>query len=500
MPTADTLSQRHEIVLHTMHRPFANLRAHWARLSIGFKWSAAFILLIFGCMSLFGWVAVQQQQDSFSAQIDRLGLAMASQLAAMAGEPLLAEDHLTLSVMLQRLSDQGGVLGAGVQGIGMPAITSGIGPAPSRPVSTTGSTAWYWQDAAHGTHLARDYGTPIYFGTTRVGDAVVTLDADSLDRGLEPILWKMILAASLLILCAVLLAGLLTRRLVRPLRALATIGGNLEVEVPTPLNTSGGPAEIERIVQVFNRLAVRHEEKQHLENLLHCFVPRHLARSHMQNPAHPVPNALPAVGSVVFSDVCGFTALSEPLPPEQIAELLNDYFLYITSAAHACGGVVDSFIGDCVMVVFAGSETDPLHALHATTCALLIRDTVQRLNTRRVTAGQLRLNFRTGVNTGPVALCNLGGLERMQPTVIGDTVNVAARLCGQGAPGEIIIGECSAAASQVSERFCLTRLDPCQIRGRRQWITPFRVDALAAQHQKQLRDMLERILPLDEPL
>ncbi len=497
MPFADSISKRPGITLGDLRRPGASLRGHWGQLSIGFKWSTAFIALIFGCMSLFGWVAVSQQQQSFAGQIDRLGRAMATQLAAAAGEPLLADEHLTLSVMLQRLTEQDGVMGASVQGIGRTAITSGIAPASTSPDSSNATTEWRWQDAAERTHLARGYTAPIYFGSTRVGEVVVTLDADNLDRGLEPVMWNMALAAFSLILSAVLLAALLARHLVRPLRALAVIGGSLDEKAPSPLSSSGGPAEIERIVQVFNRLAVGFEEKQRLENLLHCFVPAHLSRSHLQAPGNPVPDALPAEVSVIFSDVYGFTALSEPLPPEQIAELLNDYFLYITSAAHACGGVVDSFIGDCVMVVFAGGETDPLHALHAATCALLIRDTVQRLNVRRAAAGHLCLEFRTGVNSGPAALCNLGGLERMQPTVIGDAVNVAARLCGHGNPGEIIIGEQCATAPQVGERLRLTRLDPRPIRGRQQWITPYRADALAAQHQSQLRDILDRILPLD---
>lgn len=499
MLAAGPLFKRTRTSLRALCRPCTRLHAHWGRLSIAVKWSAAVIALILGCMSLFGWVAVQQQQRNFAAQIDRLGQAMAAQLAAAVGEPLLADEHLTLGVMLQRLTDQAGVLGASVEGIGMEAITSGIGPAPSRFDSSGTSTAWYWQDAEHVKHLARDYSATIYFGSTRVGDVVVTLDADGFDRRLELILRNLTLAAVLLVTSAVLLAVVLAHRLVRPLRTLATIGGSLERGGPATVSATSGSAEVDRVVQVFNRLAVGFQDKQHLENLLSCYVPIPLVRSQLQSPEKPVPNASRAEGSIVFSDVCGFTALSEPLPPEQIADLLNDYFLYITSAAQACGGVVDSFIGDCVMVVFAGGDADPSHALHAATCALLIRDTVKRLNARRAAAGHLPLQFRTGVNSGPVAQCNLGGLERMQPTVIGDTVNVAARLCGQGEPGEIIIGEQTAAEPQVNDRLCLTRLSPRPIRGRRQWVTPYRADALSAQHQNKLKDILDRILPLSPP-
>ncbi len=502
MPFAETIVQRREATVRWLCRHCRGLQGgllqlslYLQRLSLGFKWSAAVVLLIITSMSLFGGIAVHQQQHSLTLQIDRLGQAMASQLAATSAEPLLADDHLALSVMLQRLADQDGVLGAAIQGRGKAPIHAGIHIRTTLGTDAIAPSTWHWQDRDGRSNPARSYSAPIRFSETLAGNAVVTLNADSLSRGLDLALWNISIAAVLLMLLAVMAAVALALHLARPLKALSKLGGNLETAGPNALAAPSGSQEIDRIVQLFNRLAVGMQEKQHLENLLHCYVPVPLTNAPLQGAGQPVPHARPARGSVLFSDVCGFTALSESLPPEQIAELLNDYFYYITSAAHACGGVVDSFIGDCIMVVFAGEQEDPLHALHATTCALLIHETVQRLNALRSRADELPLQFRTGVNSGPIAVCHLGGLERMQPTVIGDTVNVAARLCGQCKPGEIILGEQTAEAPQVRERMRLTALQRRPLRGRRQDISPYRADALAYAHQAQLHEILDRILP-----
>jgi adenylate cyclase len=471
----------------------ALLRLHHP--SLGFKWSAAVVLLVATSLGMFGAVVIHQNQQSLALQIDRLGSAMASQLAATAAEPLLADDNLALSVMLERLSNQDGVLGAAIHGTGRAPLHAGIRCGSDADCAT--DITWRWQNSDGLVRTARNYSAPILFGETRVGHALVTLDADTLDQGLNLSLWNLSIAALLLIVLAVTAAAALARHLAKPLKTLSQIGGSMDKELPAALDTASGSEEIDRIVGVFNRLAVGMQEKQHLEKLLHCYVPLPLADSRLREPLHPVPHARPAVGSVLFCDVCGFTALSESLPPERIAGLLNDYFFYITSAAHACGGVVDSFIGDCIMVVFAGEQEDPLHALHAATCALLIRETVLRLNQLRSRSDELPLQFRTGVNSGPIAVCHLGGQERMQPTVIGDTVNVAARLCSQCKPGEIILGEHTAESPQLRERLRLTPLERRTLRGRQQITAPYRAEALAPDHQSQLHEILDRILPLE---
>ncbi len=503
MHLVNAMAQGRAITLRWMCRGCRNLRHQLSALPrslralpLGLKWTLAVVLLIVTSLGLFGLIAIQQQQQSLGLQIERLGQTVAGQLAATAAEPLLADDRLALSVMLQRLVDQQTILGAAIHGKGHAPLHAGL--PPHTQSATTEPTDRQRSGVETRWTATRSFSAPIRFGDTLVGNAIVTLDMDYLQRGKDIALWKISAATLLAILLAALAALILARHLAKPLKALSDIGASPPDLAATSVAAPSGSEDIDRILETFNRLTAGMREKDQLELLLHRYVPLVLANTPLGEAAQQIPHARPASGSVLFSDVCGFTALTEPVPPEQIAELLNDYFPHITAAAHACGGVVDSFIGDCIMVVFAGEPEEPLHALHAATCALLIREIVLRLNARRNLSGKRLLQFRTGVNSGPFAICHLGGRERMQPTVIGDTVNVAARLCGQCEPGEVVLGEQTVDSPEIAKRLRLTPMPPRPLKGRRQPVTPNRADTLAPEHQSQLTELLDRILPTED--
>ena len=113
---------------------------------------------------------------------------------------------------------------------------------------------------------------------------------------------------------------------------------------------------------------------------------------------------------------------------DEINTLLNEYFGYIAHIVDACHGHIDKYIGDCVMAVFGAPESDPLHAQHALECAALIQYLVEILNKRRKARGQVVLTFHIGINSGAMLAGNIGAADRMEYTVMGKEVNVAARL------------------------------------------------------------------------
>jgi adenylate cyclase len=134
--------------------------------------------------------------------------------------------------------------------------------------------------------------------------------------------------------------------------------------------------------------------------------------------------------SILFSDLRGYTTLSEGMSPEAIAAHLNEYFDAMTRAIFAHRGMINDFIGDAVMAVFGAPVADPDHALHAARSAAAMQQALDALNAEWAARGLPQLQMGIGVHTGVVFAGNVGGEERIKYTVIGDPVNVAARVEG----------------------------------------------------------------------
>lgn len=134
--------------------------------------------------------------------------------------------------------------------------------------------------------------------------------------------------------------------------------------------------------------------------------------------------------SILISDLRGFTTLSETMEPVRIARHLNEYFEAMTAAIFAHRGMVNDFVGDSIIAVFGAPLSDPDHARHATLSAIAMERALSGLNQRWQAAGLPTLRQGVGIHTGQVFAGNVGSSTRVKYTVIGDPVNVAARLEG----------------------------------------------------------------------
>jgi adenylate cyclase len=137
--------------------------------------------------------------------------------------------------------------------------------------------------------------------------------------------------------------------------------------------------------------------------------------------------------TVLFCDLRGFTGIAERMAPRELVRTLNAFFTAMTEWARQCGGFVDKFVGDGVLVVFGLFEDDAARgpaagAAAGVRCALGMRERLARLNAERAAAGAMPLAMKIGLHTGPVVAGTLGAADRHDYTVVGDTVNVASRL------------------------------------------------------------------------
>jgi adenylate cyclase len=182
------------------------------------------------------------------------------------------------------------------------------------------------------------------------------------------------------------------------------------------------------------------------------------------------------------------------MKPEELVSILNRYFTLITCACEINHGMVDKYMGDGVMLVFGAPEPDTDHAFHAITCALLIQELVAHENAQREEQGRFPVQFRIGINTGSMLAGNMGSRERMEYTVVGDTVNLASRLCGITNGNEIVISREMYMRDDVRERVIAGEYQSIRLRGISQPVSTYRVEQLTASGQEIIALQFEDIL------
>ncbi len=147
------------------------------------------------------------------------------------------------------------------------------------------------------------------------------------------------------------------------------------------------------------------------------------------------------VVTILFADLVGFTTWSEKTPVETLARMLTEFFTLASDAVFACGGTIDKFIGDAVMAFFGAPLEQPDHADRAVAAALKIQAEMADWNRDRAARGEPPLEVRIAVNTGEAIVGDIGSERRVDYTVLGNAVNVAARLEEFVAqPGDVVIG------------------------------------------------------------
>ncbi len=166
--------------------------------------------------------------------------------------------------------------------------------------------------------------------------------------------------------------------------------------------------------------------------------------------------------SIVFADIQGFTSLSETLDPEIVVKVLNRYVGTAAEAMLLNEGTVDKYIGDAVMSFFNAPDDQPDHVMRAIRAALRMRDDIYALH--EVMEPQFRLSFRIAVHVGEAVVGLVGTKDRLDYTIIGDTVNTAKRLQENGVPGKVILSE--AVYARAKDRVVVTPMDALKVKGR----------------------------------
>ncbi|MBI2401435.1 MAG: GAF domain-containing protein [Gemmatimonadetes bacterium] len=176
---------------------------------------------------------------------------------------------------------------------------------------------------------------------------------------------------------------------------------------------------------------------------------------------------------IFFSDIRGFTPMSEKMNPDEIATLLTEYFTEMVEIIFEHGGTLDKFIGDAIMAIWGAPIPHEDDADRAMRAAIDMQRVLGELNTKWTAQGRQPVNIGIGINFGEVFAGNIGSERRLEYTVIGDAVNTASRLCSKAGPGEIIISEPFHRALKKPPK--VEALEPMQLKGKAQAVPVYRV-------------------------
>ena len=270
------------------------------------------------------------------------------------------------------------------------------------------------------------------------------------------------IAGIVVIVICVLGAIYLGRRISAPIRALAagsTSIADLDLDHVIRLKPSR-LRELDEAVDAFNRMTTG-------LRWFETYVPQQLVRRLMARET-PVESENRAI-TVMFTDIVGFSTLSEHMPAAETAAMLNEHFAILVDCIEAEGGTVDKYIGDSVMAFWEPDETG-VNVDRAIRAAREIRRRVTEDNSSRRRTGRVAPCVRIGIHTGDALVGNIGAPGRINYTLVGDAVNVAARLeqlsktIGQAGDAKILISDATAALAE--DRDGLVSVGTHEIRGR----------------------------------
>jgi len=227
--------------------------------------------------------------------------------------------------------------------------------------------------------------------------------------------------------------------------------------------------ELKQTVQVVS------EERRVIKDMFARYMSNEVMTRLLESPDSVKLGGDKREATVFFADIRGYTSFSESRDPQVIVEILNEYFSEAVENIVQYKGYIDKFIGDCIMAVWGVPmmpEKDD--AIKAVSCAITIQSLVRstkRKFFRKSNASHLRIGI--GVNTGPLVAGNLGSIQRMDYSVIGDTVNLAARLEGVAGADEVIISQ--ATRDRLGDVFTLEKRDSIHVKGKEKPIQIYNV-------------------------
>jgi len=230
--------------------------------------------------------------------------------------------------------------------------------------------------------------------------------------------------------------------------------------------------------------------KRQLTGLFGHYVPPALVDEMARRPEAYSLEAENREMTVLFSDIRGFTTISEGLNPKELSELMNQFLTPMTSVIHDHRGTIDKYMGDAVMAFWGAPLSDPEHARHAVQAGLGMLSRLDELNRNFANRGWPAIRIGVGINTGPMSVGNMGSEFRMAYTVLGDAVNLGSRLEGltKGYGVSMLVSE---STREAVPEYAYREIDRVRVKGKDRPITIFEPLCLRSELDNTWKDELK---------
>lgn len=464
--------------------------------SLALQYAATMTVLIAIGMSMLASIMIISQLEQNNRYIKDFGAIITNQLADAAIEPLLTRRYSELQNLVDSFSTGEHIVSIGILSTEKTRIAS-KGKLPDYDDIQLDHThyriggEWRYKYPIQKHQIV--HIEPIMLEDRATGYAIVVFSQDFFDDQFKEQLSVIVIMFVIVLIMAIIASLMLGRRLSSPIRDLISATESIR-DGKMDIIYDRRNDELGTLINAINNMSQGLIRKAQVEAMLDRVLSRDVKHKVMEqlDTIHMAGERVEA--TVLFADMVGFTRISEQISPEEVQDLLNEYYGYFNACARFYFGTVDKYIGDCVMVVFGAAKADPDHQYHAIACASLMQKLAEQLNIRREQQGIYPIELRIGINSGRMMAGLIGSSDRMEYTVVGDAVNLASRLCSEATGSQIIIEESLYDAVNPEHPMEVEAHKQIRVRGKEEPVTIYSVVNVEQTYRVVSSDLIEDIM------
>ena len=456
------------------------------RIPIRVKLSILITAIIVVIMFLSSYLILSRQREQFTKQMIIFGTTIVGNLSNNSSISLLEDDEASLNILIEQVSKNKEIVYAMViDKKGVIKVHTDISKVDKKyePLKDTIEVK---KDESIEISKYREeereilnFSIPVKYQKVAIGTIHMGLSLETLENNISEAKFFVIVLTILLILIGIGISLFMSTLFSKPVYNLVDgtreiKNGNFNYRIDLFSND-----ELGDLTLAFNDMADGLRKKEVIQESFGRYVTPEIVDMILQNPDEKWLKGKKLNVTVMFADIRGFTSFSEKKEPDEVVNILNEYFSMATEVIQKHGGHIDKFAGDEIMVVFGAPIAYEDHSVRAVRAAVSLQNELKNFNSRKAGEGREAIRIGTGINSGDVVAGNLGSSKKMEYTVIGDNVNLASRLTREAKADDIIISD--SVYEKVADIANVDKLEPVMVKGKSKPIQIYRVKELKSQ-------------------